>query len=279
MRFLISLLITLVLPRAFYAAQPDIAVSIYPLKLIVQELTGESVTLLVPPQASPHTYHMQPKTAQALKKSKVIFLVSKDFDHWTNSSGKNVFYCMDHLPASAKRSLPVEISKSGQIDPHFWLDPLAVNELLPALQKKLCEVHPENCSVYKKNAQTFSSQLVQLDQEIQKQRKTSSKRPVAMMHPSLFYFTTRYNVPVSAVFETTPGVEPGLRQTSAFIEEMKNQKTKAILSEPQFPKRVSEKISEKSEIPLRTVDPIGSPKLHDTYRELLLYNAKPILAD
>ena len=59
----------------------------------------------------------------------------------------------------------VEDSGSNALDPHVWLDPKLMQEIVATVAESLGRVDPEHAASYSANAEAYSEQLAALDQE------------------------------------------------------------------------------------------------------------------
>jgi len=93
--------------------------------------------------------------------------------------------------------------KSKQLDPHFWLDPLRVANMLPALADKIATYWPEDKAGLKRNATRIALRLrAEVHPEIMniiaeaKQRQSDSSKTVPVMtyHDAYQYFQKRYGL-------------------------------------------------------------------------------------
>lgn len=64
--------------------RPTVAVTIHPLASIVRELVGEelAVVTLLPPEASPHNYELNPRQMQAVADARAVIRVGLGVDDW-----------------------------------------------------------------------------------------------------------------------------------------------------------------------------------------------------
>lgn len=254
-----------------------VVVTIAPIAMMVREVAGEDaeVVTLVAPGASPHTHALRPSDMRARESSRNLFYISDGLDGWAARGGQaNETGLLDALPKEFLLTGTVDKPDSDGADPHFWLDPLAVRSILPAVVDALASAKPEARAIYAANAARFALELQDLHKEIEDGLAGISHRDVVLFHPSFRYFFSRYDFEIAAVLEPFPGKEPSPRYVKEVIDLIAAKNVPAVFTEPQLPRRPAEALAEAARVPLYELDPIGGVPGRETYAELLRYNLR-----
>jgi ABC-type Zn uptake system ZnuABC Zn-binding protein ZnuA len=167
-------------------------------------------------------------------------------------------------------------STSHTVDPHFWLDPIAVRGLLPDLAERLSEIDPGNAQIYQANANAFAAELQRLDQGLSQSLVKARDMSVVQHHPSMNYFLARYGITSIGAIEASPGQEPTPRDLQRLAETMRAAGTGIILTEPQLPAAPVEALAEMTDAAIVSMDPLGGVSGRETYADLLRYNARAL---
>ncbi len=258
------------------ASSPVVVVTIEPLAMILAELVGDSaeVVALVPPGASPHTYDLRPSGARAAQRSSALFFVDEGVDGWAaRVSAPKKFAVFDMVPESLKKramDAPTDNDAQHVYNPHFWTDPLRVPEVLPLLVAALDEADPKAQSTHESMRERFSSDLVRLDEEIEKALRPFEGVNIVVFHPSWAYFLDRYGLETAAILEPFPGKEPTPRYLKEVIDAARAKDVKVIITEPQLPPRPAEIVAEAAGLAIVELDPLGGAEGRTTYAEWLL---------
>jgi ABC-type Zn uptake system ZnuABC Zn-binding protein ZnuA len=277
-RIHIPLLIALILSLPHCAQEPGAGIvyasSGHPAHAIVNEMVqgrARSIRIL-PPGFSPHVYDLKPTDIRKISSARAVIFINREMDGWVVRAGAAAeIELFSLLPQS------FVIRENGAEDPHFWLDPVAVREILPELNDRLCALDPEGCPVYTANADRFSDRLGALDRRLEGLLR-GKKGSVILSHPSLNYLLKRYGLRHAGSIEPFPGREPSLLHLNMLARRIKAEDVRAVLTEPQLPSGPAETLSEAVDLPLRLSDPYGGFPGRESYEEILDFNAK-VLAE
>jgi zinc transport system substrate-binding protein len=271
--------------------------TIHPFKAILKEVVADraEVNGILPPGASPHTFELRPSDVRAIESAKALFYGSENLDAWAlkfpNSNqielinlvdpNALIYFQAEHAEHQSDvhrdRDQEVGHHHSSGVDPHFWTDPLTVKSMLPVLVEKLCALDPAGCEKFKNNSDRFSSQLDSLHVKLKAMLAPIQGSNVMISHPFFQYFFRRYDLNLVGIVEAIPGKEPTPKQLKAYIEQVKQNKVKAIFDHIQLPDRAAKLVAEASGLKICHLDPLGGVAARQNYDELLLYNAKLIL--
>lgn len=109
-------------------------------------------------------------------------------------------------------------STTETLDPHFWLDPVAVKEVLPAIVETLSEVDPDGIEIYEENATIFSEELDELDTAYQETFQEATNRSFIVQHQAFGHLAYRYHLNQVSVGGLITEVEPDPHSVINVIE-------------------------------------------------------------
>jgi zinc transport system substrate-binding protein len=285
------------------SSKPVFVTSSFPVYSIISQIVGGKgkVEYIVPSGSSPHVYTPKPSDIKQSSQALAFFYAADNYDGWAEDfPAKNKVMLIKLLPNEyynyfkdnhnhadedplQKKTEIVESKELKDIkinfkdvDPHFWMDPLAVKALIPVLIDTLSKLDPANANTYKINGELFIKRLDMLDRQLSNITENLHGKSLFLQHPSLLYFAKRYNLIYAGSIEETPGKEPSPKFIADLISKIKASGTKAIFSEPQLNHKAAKVIAEEANVFLFELNPVGGSNDIKNYSDLLLYNAEII---
>ena len=189
---------------------PTVVVTYSVLGNIVEQLVGDAatVTTLIPDGQDPHEFEPSAKDIESLNNANIVVSNGLDFEEGleetlnnVKTAGVNVFMAGDHITV---RELSEDEHDHGAFDPHLWLSPAAMLEMLPELSKAIGAAIGADLSV---QLETLSAELTALDTQIQ-EKIGGVKCELVSGHDEMGYFADRYGC------EVIGAVIPSLSTTS-----------------------------------------------------------------
>ena len=249
------------------AAPLGAVATITPLGFLLSELGGErvSVHVLVPPGASPHAFEPRPTDLAAVSEAKLFVAAGAGIDDW-----------VAQLAAGGGPAPLVLGPVVASVDPHFWLDPIAVRDrALPALEAALAAADPAGRETFAAKRRAFADSLTALDAEIRSTLAGVARRPLVPTHPAWGAFAARYGLTLLAPVEHRAAEEPTPRTLARLADAAKSAGAVAVLVEPQLPTAAADALAETLGVPAVVADPDGDPRVPErgSYAALLRFDA------
>jgi len=274
------------------AAPLKVAATIFPLYDLVRQVAGSAVevVLLVPPGASPHTFTVKPGTVRALTGCVAVFTIGYGLDDWATRLAQEAgvkHTIVTDVGISLRRGYSAHHS-AGQaqsqsaahdaVDPHYWLSIPHAIRMVQFIAEVLAQLDPPAQADYRQRAMAYQEQLRSADGEIRRLLAELPRRDIATFHMAFAYFADTYGLNVVAVFEASPGKEPGPRYVEAFQRQVRAHKLHTVFVEPQLSEAALRGLSQDLGITLQKLDPEGGVQGVESYIALMQYNAAQIAA-
>ncbi len=119
-------------------------------------------------------------------------------------------------------------------DPHVWMGPSRTLIMAANIRDALVGTYPEQADAFRANYEAFADEVAALDEETSELLAHYAGRSFVVAHPSYGYFANDYDLRQVAV--ETDGKEPTPRQLERLIEEAREEGSRIILVQPQFPR-------------------------------------------
>lgn len=285
LRFLLFLHCLIGVPQALYAqeASPQplrVVVDIAPIHdLITQLLEGITIPqLLITGQQSPHLFQLKPSQAQLIQQADMVITVGDHLTPELSQSVERLNPKARHIQLSA---LPLdeivpypeqsahEHRHNGK-DPHIWLDPLLMEQVLDAVGKKLIAAYPQYQGRLEQNYSQLSAKMQRLHSQVSAILSEPSAYSYATYHDAYHYFERRYRLETSLALITSPEDAAGARTSLKRMHKIGETAPACILSESDTP--ILQRAAEESGAKLVYFDPAyglkSTPAKH--YADLLM---------
>lgn len=261
--------------------EKKVAVTIFPLYDVVNELTGDlvEVNLVLPPGESPHTFDLTARQAVSLQNSDMLFEIGHGLDNWIVESDdglniKKVVVVDKNIELIEDNE---ENAHGGNADPHYWLS--VPNTLIIALNIKdeLIDNYPEFRDEITSRYENYVTKLLALDKTLRTEINKLENKNIATYHSAWKYFARDYGINIVSSYEESGGVQPGPEKLANFISTVKNKHVRAIFTEPQFDDSDVASTARDAGVMLSVLDPIGGVEGRMSYISLMEFNLMRIV--
>jgi zinc transport system substrate-binding protein len=231
------------------AADPiAVAVSVLPQKYIVKAIGGDriTVTVMVPPGASPEVYEPKPSQLRALAANRLYFSIGVPFEtawlpRFAGVSPTLRFVPMHrglHLPESGHKPQGGHTHGVSD-DPHLWTSPPMVRLMAATIAKSLTATDPQFAPAYAANYARFAKRINVLDSQILDLFADipPARRRFLVVHPAWSHFANAYGLEQVAI--ETDGKEPGPRGLAKTIAAARRGDLRTVFVQPDFPTRTA----------------------------------------
>ncbi len=180
---------------------------------VVESLVDDStkVVVLMPNGADPHDFEPSAKDIEMLNNATLVVASGLDMegglvDALNNrvADGKPVFFGSDHVT--------LQESEDGELDPHYWVDPVTLEELIPDLARALSQAlnYPHGIDVAPVQAkyEVLNTKIAMIMSTVR-----GPKCQLVTEHELLGYFASRYGCTIVGT------VIPNLSSTAAVSAE------------------------------------------------------------
>ena len=247
--------------------QSDMAVTIQPLKYIIEGITGDDFTIdvIVPNGASPETYEPTPKQIIALNNSKMIFSTGLiEFENAllgrlrNQSSIVNLSQGIELIEGTCSHNHSKAThnghSHSHGIDPHIWTSPRELKAMAENAYNAIAKSYSDSTK-YLAAYEVLMTELDALDKECEKLCNNADSKAFVVYHPALTYFARAYGIEQITV--ESDGKEPSAKHLASIIEQAKQKGVKCVLYQTQYPRSVVEVLAKDMGIEAVEFDPLA----------------------
>ena len=278
----------------------------------VSQVGGDniSLTVLMPPEANPHTYDPSPQDATTIAEADLIFFTGLKYEPAPLLKLLESSACSPEVLAEVGESVfPVEFKEGGHddhddhgeeghddeeeghdeheghghgaYDPHFWFDPNRVSYAAEYIEGKLIQYDPTNEESYKSLTDTFTTELKGLVNEVIELigMIPSGNRKLITTHESLGYLEAKFGLEVLATIipslDSSDEVSPS--DLVEVIEIIEEEGVKVMFVESETPSVYAETLAQETGITLVTGLYVETLKPNQSYSDFLISNVELIV--
>jgi ABC-type Zn2+ transport system substrate-binding protein/surface adhesin len=143
---------------------------------------------------------------------------------------------------------------------------------------ELERLSPERGADIRRSLTAYLGRLDVADAEVRRLLADLPTRRIATFHDAFGYFAEAYGLEIAAVFEPSPGREPGPRFVLEFQRTIQAAGVRVVFSEPQLSVDVIRPIARDLGVTLSVLDPLGGLPGRETYPDLMRFNARQVAA-
>ena len=285
----------------------------------VSQVGGDNInlTVLMPPEANPHTYDPSPQDATTIAEADLVFFTGLKYEPAPLLKLLESSACSPEVLAEVGESVfPVEFKEGGHddhddhgeeghddeeeghddeeeghdgheghghgaYDPHFWFDPNRVSYAAEYIEGKLIQYDPANEESYKSLTDAFTTELRGLVNEVIELigMIPSGNRKLITTHESLGYLEAKFGLEVLATIipSLDSSDEVSPSDLVEVIEVIEEEGVKVMFVESETPSVYAETLAEETGITLVTGLYVETLKPNQSYSEFLISNVELIV--
>ncbi len=255
-----------------------VVASFYPLFELSSMIGGDRVEVvnLTPLGVDPHDFEPSLRDLSKIERADIFLYNGGGLDPWAEKKDHELEEREDivvlnmssyfHLIEEDKDDLHEE-DHHHHADPHIWLDPLMVGEMIDIILDNLIKVDPLGEEYYKENAKKPQA----LAEELHNQYKTGLSdcrlTNVVISHASLGYLAKRYNFEMISISGISPQEEPSPQKMAQITEMIREKGVGHVFFETTIPSNLASTIANETESEVLIFNPAANLTKEDVAQE------------
>ncbi len=253
----------------------EVVAAFYPLAWVTEQVAGDdwTVTNLTTPGGEPHDLELGiSQTSDLAAASLVVYLggFQPSVDAAVNSNAEGA--TLDaadavtlepvadhsddgHADESHADEEAGDEHDHGDLDPHFWIDPLKMAELGDEVAEQLAELDPDNAAAYRANAEELASQLEELDAAYE-QGLAGCERDLVVVSHDAFGYLARYGLHLEPINGLSPDAEPNPATLAELADVIEDEGVTTVFSERLASPALAETLATDLGVETGVLDPI-----------------------
>jgi zinc transport system substrate-binding protein len=144
---------------------------------------------------------------------------------------------------------------AGDLDPHFWLDPMKMADLADAVAEELSAVDAEGAEEYAANAADLRAELERLDADYTS-GLASCERDLVVVNHDAFGYLTKYGLELEAIAGLSPDSEPTPADVARLQDLIEDEGVTTVFSETLVSPETAETLARDAGVEADVLDPI-----------------------
>ncbi|MCX6399474.1 MAG: metal ABC transporter substrate-binding protein [Propionibacteriales bacterium] len=228
-----------------------VAAAFYPLAYVAERVTdgtGADVELLTAPGKEPHDLELTvSQTATVVDADLVVFesgfqpAVDDTVEQNAEGATLDAADIVDLLPAEESAQDHEEHADDedgehdhGDVDPHFWQDPLRMADLGDAMADELAKIDADNADRYHSNADALRDDLEATDKAYSAGLADCDRDTIVVSHDA-FGYLEKYGLHIASIVGLSPDAEPTGAVLGELQELIRTEGITTVFSEPLEP--------------------------------------------
>lgn len=216
----------------------DVVAAFYPLAEAVQRVGGRHVRVqnLTPPGTEPHDLELTTDDVDSIQDADLVVVMGRDFQPAIEDAARDhaddTLVVLDRLRGSVRPG-----------DPHVWLDPARMRDIVDVVQTALTEVAPEHSTAFARNAARFDEHLSHLDVDFSVGLADCARRLLVSAHDAFGYLADAYALEQRGVAGLSPDAEPDADRLAELADLARRRGVTTVFTEDLVSPKVAETLA------------------------------------
>jgi zinc transport system substrate-binding protein len=238
----------------------SVVAAFYPLEFAAERVGGERVSVesLTPSGVEPHDLELSARQIGDLTDADLVIYLGGGFqpaveDALAEIDGPVKF---DALSGAEPLEATEDEGSASGVDPHVWLDPTRMAEIVDGIARQLAELDPDGAALYQKNAWVLHRQLSQLDRDYAGALQHCGSREIVTSHAAFGYLAARYGLEQVSVAGIDPEAEPSPGRLAEVIDFITQHHIDTIFFEELAPPDLAETLARETGAKAEVLSPL-----------------------
>ena len=230
-----------------------VVASFYPLAEAARQVGGAHARVedLTPAGAEPHDLELTPRQLGHVHGADIVLVLGRGFQPAVEkaaSGRRGTVVVIDDIPGSRARAK----------DPHVWLDPVLMGEIVDAVRASLTEADPGHAADYRAAASRYRATLTALDGRYRQGLADCDRSEIVTSHDAFGWLAARYSLEQESIAGLSPDAEPDPRRLARLAALVRAKGVTTIFTEELLSPRVAAALARETGAATAVLDPLES---------------------
>ena len=229
-------------------ARLQVVAAFYPLAELARRVGGANVevTNLTPAGTEPHDLEMTARQVDRVQDADVVLYLGADFQPAVEEVARRAEGGVDMLEGVALQ----------ESDPHVWLDPVLMGDLVETTRSALTARAPKRAEEFAANAAAYRQELSALADQYASGMAPCRGRVLVASHEAYGYLARRYGLEQEAVTGISPEAEPSPERLAALADLVRARGVTTVFTEELVSPRVAEALAREAGVGVAELSPL-----------------------
>jgi zinc transport system substrate-binding protein len=240
-----------------------VVASFYPLAEVAEKVGGTDVSVanLTPPGAEPHDLEPTTRQVDAIQGADLVVDMGRRFQPGVEAATRHrrrgtTLSVLDALRVPGGDV--AENAPSGATDPHVWLDPVQMTEIVDVVTTALRAASTSDAIDQRlaRRAADYKAQLATLATAYETGLQHCRSSTIVTSHAAFGWLARRYHLEQQAITGLSPEQEPDPRRLSTLADLVKTKHLTTVFTESLVSPKVAETLAREAGVHTAVLDPI-----------------------
>ncbi len=231
--------------------RPQVVTALYPLEFAAERVARgrADIASLTPAGVEPHDLELTSGQVREIREADLLVYLGKGFQP-----------AVQELVPEVEAKVVDALDLVGPVsqDPHVWLDPVLMEEIVNLVKDALSDIDSRNQSRYARNAEELIDELRTVDDSYQNGLSRCQRRQFVTSHEAFGYLAARFNLEQIAISGIDPEQEPSARRLREVADLVRRGRITTIFFETLLPADLAETVARETGATTAKLDPIES---------------------
>jgi zinc transport system substrate-binding protein len=236
--------------------------SFYPLAEAAERVGGDAVSVenLTPAGSEPHDLELTPTQVEAIGGADVVVVMGRGFQPGVEAVAEEregaTVEVLSALEVGEGRVADEDHEDEGGLDPHVWLDPTKMAQIVDAVASALTRADPDRGEDFQANAEAYQRQLSELDAAFEASLGSCDRDLLVVAHDAFGWLAERYGLQQEPIAGLSPEQEPDPQRLAELVAVVEREGVTTVFTETLVAPAVAETLAREAGVYTAVLDPL-----------------------
>lgn len=235
-------------------ARSGVVAAFYPVAEAARQVAGGRIPVadLTPAGAEPHDLEVTAEQVDRIEDAAVVVVLGGGFQPSVEQAARQ----HAHRNVELLDRLGAKTRARAERDPHVWLDPVLMRELVPTIRDAIIRADPGHEAEYARNATRYEARLDGLDREFERGLASCRRRTIVTAHDAFGWLARRYRLTQRGIAGVSPEQEPDAARLGELADLVRRDGLTTVFTERLVSPRVARTLAREAGVRTETLDPL-----------------------